>query len=213
MVVATTPEPPKLSFTDDCGLLQGFRAIYRASFLIRRPAVGRPLFRDETAFDPSPIDEHIADKIIISKAAKHAMPMPTRTGEERKAFHDTLMAELPFFLFDLLHGEVPAGYESERYGIKHYHNQEIMEILSELARDEQLLELLYAAEITSFQGSARELKQKLITHPLVGREAARLLEWHSNTGAYLGRLRRKQPKHFDDRHTNRGTLWSIELPE
>jgi hypothetical protein len=160
-----------------------------------------------------PIDEHIADKLIILKAAKHPMPMPTRTAEERKAFQDTLMAELPFYLFDLLNGEIAAEYASERYGITHYHNQEIMQILSELAPDEQLLELLYAPEITGFRGSARELKQKLCNHHLVGKEATRLLDWHANCGTYLARLARKQPKHFTSRHSRQGTVWSIDLPD
>ena len=122
------------------------------------------------------------------------------------------MAELPFFLFDLLNGEISADYASERYGITHYHNPDVMEIISELAPEEQLLELLYAAEITSFQGSARELKQRLVNHPTVGREATKLLDWHQNCGAYLGRLRKKQPTHFTDRHSRMGTVWLIELP-
>ena len=88
-----------------------------------------------------------------------------------------------------------------------------MQILSELAPDEQLLELLYAAEVTSFRGSARELKQQLCNHHLVGKEATRLLDWHATCGTYLARLARKQPKHFTSRHSRQGTVWSIDLPD
>lgn len=122
-----------------------------------------------------PIDEHIADKIIILKVDKHPMPMPTRTGEERKEFMDALVAELPFYLYELLSYQIPKQYASERYGIRRYNNQEIMEILTELAPEEHLLELLYAAEITNFQGSERDLKKILMDHHLVGKEATSVL--------------------------------------
>jgi hypothetical protein len=71
-----------------------------------------------------------------------------------------------------------------------------MQILSELAPDEQLLELLYAAEVTSFRGSARELKQKLCNHHLVGKEATRLLDWHANCGNVSSATREEAAEAF-----------------
>ncbi len=87
-----------------------------------------------------------------------------------------------------------------------------MEVLSELSAEEQLLEILYAAEVTQFQGSERELKQKLVNHSLVGKDATKLLDWHQSCGTYLDRLSRKQPKYFSSRHSRKGTIWTIDLP-
>src|SRR5947199_4251918 len=48
-----------------------------------------------------PIDDSIEDKLIILRASKFMMPMPTVTLEQRKAFWQTLVEELPAFLYDL----------------------------------------------------------------------------------------------------------------
>src|SRR5947199_8807639 len=45
-----------------------------------------------------PIDDSIEDKLIILRAWKFPMPMPTATLQQRKAFWKRLEQELPAFL-------------------------------------------------------------------------------------------------------------------
>jgi hypothetical protein len=54
-----------------------------------------------------PIDESIADKLILLKVKKHPMPMPTGTDEEAIRFLKTLEGELPAFLHWLSEWEIP----------------------------------------------------------------------------------------------------------
>ena len=49
-----------------------------------------------------PLEKSINDKIMIFKATQHPMPMPTSTGQEKAAFWQTLLRELPAFVHYLL---------------------------------------------------------------------------------------------------------------
>jgi len=51
--------------------------------------------------------DSLGDKIILLRAKLTEMPMPSETLEQREAFWQTLMSELPAFLHFLLNWEVP----------------------------------------------------------------------------------------------------------
>src|SRR4030095_5831089 len=84
------------------------------------------------------MDDDIADKIILLQVVKRPMPMPTGTDAERELFWNTLVQELPAFLWYIpREWQIPAwllkdGF-SQRYGIDSYKDPEILDALSDLA--------------------------------------------------------------------------------
>jgi hypothetical protein len=166
-----------------------------------------------------PIDESLEDKLIILKAKKHSMPMPTETDEERQIFIATLQAELPHFIAFLLDFEVPAELRSQRYGITHYQHPEILEALGTLAPETKLLDLIDTALFHSpapgvWEGSAAELERLLTKEGgPVRREALQLFSFSAACGTYLGRLQKTHPQRINHVHTRKGNCWQICPPE
>jgi hypothetical protein len=166
-----------------------------------------------------PIDESIEDKLIILKAAKHRMPLPTETNEEREFFIETLHAELPHFIDFLLNFEIPVELRSQRYGITHYQHPEILETLGTLAPETKLLDLIERTLFDSaaqgvWEGSAAELERLLTKDSSpVRREALQLFSFPAACGTYLGRLQRVFPQRFKHDHTKKGNRWKIYPPD
>lgn len=151
-----------------------------------------------------PIDESLTDKIILLKAYKHPMPMPTVSSEDREAFWSQLVKELSAFLYWLVDWEIPEDLKSHRYGITHFHHPEILEALEELQPEYRLLELIdahYFSESDSFYGAKKETKEitkkaeqieesLMLYHPIPARS---ILNFYRACGTYLSRLARKFP--------------------
>jgi hypothetical protein len=160
-----------------------------------------------------PIDESLEDKLIILKAEKHSMPMPTETNEEREIFIGSLEAELPHFIYFLLNFEIPVDLRSQRYGITHYQHPEILEALGTLAPETKLLDLIDTILFDSpapgvWEGSAAELERLLTKEGgPVRREALQLFSFSVACGTYLGRLQKACPQRINHIHTRKGNCW------
>ena len=89
-----------------------------------------------------PIDESIEDKIIILRASRFQMPMPTATIEQRKAFWQKLVDELPAFLAFLFQWEIPSKLVSARFDVTHFHHPDILQAIDNLAPESRLLRLI-----------------------------------------------------------------------
>jgi hypothetical protein len=93
-----------------------------------------------------PVDGDLADKMMLLKAYKHSMPMPTRRISERQRFWEALMEEIPHFLWWILNEyELPEEYWPERdgrYYVKPYCHPEIASMLHCLSRSSQTWELI-----------------------------------------------------------------------
>jgi hypothetical protein len=172
-----------------------------------------------------PIDESLADKIMLIRTRKLPMPMPTGTLAERAAFWNKLVSELPAFLHSLLNMEIPAELRCERFGVKHYHHPDLLAAIDALAHESRLLALIdahfwpapdetarvKATPPTSLRLTAEQLEQGLFESAF-GFEARRLLDWNNATGTYLGRLATKHPERIQrDRQAN-GRFWQIFPP-
>ena len=192
-----------------------------------RPAISlRPFWRLTISINDEPenlmippIDESLEDKLIILKAEKHVMPMPTETNEERELFIGTLHSELPHFIEFLLNFEIPVHLRSQRYGISHYQHPEILEALGALAPETKLLDLIDTTLFDSpapgvWEGSAAELERQLTKDSSqVRREAVQLLSFSAACGTYLGRLQKTHQKRIKHIHTRGGNCWQISPPE
>jgi hypothetical protein len=160
-----------------------------------------------------PLDDSIQDKLIILHVAKHPMPMPTTTLEQRKLFWATLVSELPAFLYFLTQWEVPAKLSCPRFGVKHYHHPKLLEAMGSLAPERRLMELIDAELFSlddSWEGTAGELENRLTSKDCqMHHEARRLLIYPTACGTYLSRLARESDTRVSFRETNRGRIYKI----
>lgn len=160
-----------------------------------------------------PIDDSIEDKLIILRASRAPMPMPTATLKQRERFWETLVSQLPAFLYFLCEWEIPRELSSERFGVKHFQHPEILRQLDDLAPEFRLRRLIDESIVhpgDEWQGSADELERKLTEKDSATQyEARRLFSFNTACGVYLGRLAKRFPERFVNKHTMRGNLWTI----
>ena len=165
-----------------------------------------------------PLDDSLKDKLIILKVSKQPPPMPTVTHEERQKFWQILRDELPGFIWDLLHWEIPAEIQSGRFGVLHYHHPDLLQALEESAPETKLLAIIDTAfkedvlkNDTDFTGTAEELESKL--RPAYPDATRHLFNWSNSVGTYLGRLAAKHPHRVEQNRTKSERLWKVSPPE
>lgn len=191
------------------------------------PITLRPLWRLIVSLndDPErimvlpPMGEDIEDKIMLFRAERHPMPMPTNTPEQRAAFRMALVAELPAFVDFLLGWEIPDNMVSPRYGVRHYHHPVLLTSLACTSPERHMLEMIDETLFApgryhgAWDGRAVELARELKDrgNPC-SREAEKLLAHVNSCGTYLGRLERIEPERFSQRSVNGYTYWTIQPP-
>jgi hypothetical protein len=171
-----------------------------------------------------PIDDSIADKLILLKGYKHGMPMPTEKVEQREAFWAKLVSEVPAFLDFLEKWEIPSAIRDDRFGVRHFHHPELLAALNDLAPEEELLRLI-DERIFSAQGNLNEWTwtalelEEILTSPqetflgeswVCADRAKRLLSWNNALGTYLGRLRSRYPERIEYVRTATSRMWRIK---
>lgn len=88
-----------------------------------------------------------ADKVMLLHVQDRDFPMPTGSGEERRAFQDRIAEELPAYVHWLLHEcVVPEGLQCDRFGVRYYHEPELKLSLWEDSPASELLALLDVAK-------------------------------------------------------------------
>ena len=163
-----------------------------------------------------PIEDDIADKIMLFQVSPGAMPMPTTTTDQKQQFEQTLRSELPAFLDFILNHSIPPELTNSRCGIRHYHHPELLANLSLLSSETRLLDLIDGVVFErearrEWVGRAAELERELLTasSPAYVRQAERLLHYSSACGVYLSNLARVRPERVQQ--TSRG-VYRIEAP-
>lgn len=162
-----------------------------------------------------PLDESLEDKIILLKADKHSMPMPTATPAERDAFWNALVEELPGFLSHVEQFVIPPELVSQRFGITHFHHPELLSKLDELAPESKLLSIIdnsVMLDCMPWKGRASDLEREITDDDCqYHHEARKLLTWPTACGTYLGRLKRRYPARFINTQEgdDRERLWTI----
>ena len=141
-----------------------------------------------------PLDEHIMDKMIILKCSKRPMPMPTATIEERAAFWEKLVGEIPAFLAWLDSSFwVPTEFVSQRFGVQAFQHPDIKAELLGFEPPMVLLNLidahLFGPDDEFIEMTPTEIRSALTAEGSPCRFEAQKLLQHANTcGRYLSRL-------------------------
>lgn len=168
-----------------------------------------------------PLDDDVADKVILLKVNRFSMPMATDTSQEKEQFWNALMAELPAFVNFLQNWEIPQDLRSPRFGIRHYHHPDLLEALNRTAPEYRLLALMDAIYFReqslrlspmNWEGSAEDLEKQLNSDESFRRQAQQLLSFNSACGSYLGRLASKASSRVTKRVLRGKTLWTIAPP-
>jgi hypothetical protein len=160
-----------------------------------------------------PLDESLADKLILLKAYPGPMPMPTTSHNDRVAFGNEIASELPAFLNFLLEWEIPIRIRSPRYGVCEYHNPGIVEAIGELSPEERLVELIDNCprifrpvdhlgildgrhRPSAWEGTATQLEMLIRRDDTTRLEADRLFNTPKSCSMYLSKLTKKYPGRF-----------------
>lgn len=175
-----------------------------------------------------PLDESLTDKIILLRARKAPMPMPTHTYVERNAFWAALISELPAFLHFLQEWTVPGHLRCSRYGVCAYQHPALLAAIDVLAPETRLLNLIDEVLFSECQTpgalrlpkpdqshvmTAEQLQNTLCQHGCTYTgEAKQLLSWANATGTYLGRLAKKHPERVRQHRTADSRHWEIHPP-
>lgn len=165
-----------------------------------------------------PLDDSLEDKLMLLRAYKRPMPLPTDSNEDRTAFWATLQGELPAFVHYLMTWTIPEDLRCSRNGVIHYHHPELVEAIDSLAPEQKLLLLLDSELFTTpaagpWHGTAAELEIRLKgPDSRCAHEARNLLYWQTACGVYLGRLAKRMPERIEYAHTPDSRKWTIHPP-
>jgi len=162
-----------------------------------------------------PLDQHIADKIILLRASVFKWPMPMETMSERTSFHAKILSEIPAYLHWLLHEwQMPAEVaDPARYNVATFHHPELAETLHFFSPEAELHELLGIAYADHWRNGltvnepASEIESVLRRREPV--RAERLLTFRNASGTYLGRLAKKHPQHLESVRDETRRWWII----
>ena len=162
-----------------------------------------------------PLDDDIEDKLILLKVTKASMPMSTRTPGEYAAFFRALQSELPMLVHFLQKWKIEPELQSDRFGVRRYHDYALSVALQEFSPEKHLLtmidEQIFDGHEPYWAGPARELELFLKDDRRPCSVEARRLLAHSNScGIYLARLERQFPDRISSRMGHGTKHWRIE---
>jgi hypothetical protein len=170
-----------------------------------------------------PLDNSLEDKMMLFGVAKQDMPMRTDSRAGWIAFRQKLMSELPAFIDAFTRLEIPDALRCPRFGVVHYHDSRILEILDAQSPEYRLLGFIDVVLFGSGETNpapviltAAQLSSRLTDRDFSQccYDARRLLSWSNACGTYLGRLARKRPDRVRKCRAAGERLWEIlPLPQ
>jgi len=167
-----------------------------------------------------PMSADVADKIMLLKVNRHAMPMPTDTAEEKERFWLALKAEMPHFLHFLQTWTIPVELRCPRFGIRHYHHPELLAALENTAPETRLLSLIdqivfaeaHMHRVDAFEGTADSLERTLRQSQDYRHAVDPLLKFAGACGTYLGKLAARPNSRVTGRTIHGQNRWTIQPP-
>ena len=172
-----------------------------------------------------PGDASLDHKVNYYDVSRSPMPMPTNTSAEQEIFWQTLVAELPAFIWDLLYNtHIPLEWMDGRFGLKAFRAQRVLDLLEEHQPEVKLLELLDCVyfeqncEFIAISGSYPTLTLTEMEAHLRHKDSPvkslsdDLLRGPSQMGKYMQRLVKKRPDRVVYKRTASARLYSLLPP-
>lgn len=181
-----------------------------------REAITMPLFRRltlscnderENMMIMPPLDESLLDKVALLKCG------PTVLDDDREKQWWNFVKELPSFVRHCLAQRVPKIWKDQRYGIRAFHNPDLLEALAETTEETRLENFIEEVifkqpNIREWEGTAMELEREIRNSPFAA-SAQQFFSFTSACGTYLARLEKKQPDRFKSTKSRGRTTWHI----
>ena len=157
-----------------------------------------------------PLNEDIADKLILLRASRFDFPNPINSTEEKERFEGMIRAEIPAFLHWLINKyQIPTAYaDPRRYNIATFHHPALKQNLDGLSPESKFLELIDLTYPNGLSSQpAEEIQSQIFKEHAF--QAQRLFSFLDSCGRYLARLQKKYPARIQSRHTMRGNVWTV----
>jgi len=144
-----------------------------------------------------PLDSDIEDKVMLLRAQKASVPYPSKALPTMQSYWDALVAEVPAYLYALLHWEIPEELRDIRFGVKAYQNAELLWSLSSLSPESKLWQIVLQSGLLNnygrtWTGTAADLESEL-QKSTYAKQVTDLLYYPTACGVYLSRLAKLQP--------------------
>lgn len=111
-------------------------------------------------------DSDVVDKIILMRARADGLAAVKKRFRKWRTCKAALMSEIPAFLWKMMHWEIPDDLLDDRWGVKSFHDPELVKLVTRMSEEERLLELVDAYVFDAqyahgFKGTAFELEKKI----------------------------------------------------
>lgn len=162
-----------------------------------------------------PLDASLADKITLLLCGF------ANVDSDRTRFWNAIKTELPAFLWWLMNEfEIPKSERCPRFGVKSFHNEELLAVLTDMSPEHRLLSLIDEVhfahikdkkECAPIAGSTEQIERTL-------RQSAfcfaveKLLYFSSACGVYLQRLEKQCADRVTATRKNGKAYWQIKAP-
>jgi hypothetical protein len=161
-----------------------------------------------------PLNEDIADKLILLRASRFDFPEPIQSSEEKSRFSQKLRSEIPAFLHWLLERyHIPAASaDPRRYNVATFHHPELKGNLESLSPESELLELIDLVmgeelRIGPVWITAEKLEEKIRGQH--ERRGSQVFTYRQACAKYLHRLSVKNPERVTKARTAMERGWKI----
>jgi hypothetical protein len=108
-----------------------------------------------------PMDDSLKEKIMVFHCYKGAIPEEIEDPWESD-FKNTLVNQMPFFLHWLVNIEIPQELRHPRYGVRTYHNDEIMNKLGRVENEFDFWDIVVSCYMNE-EDPGEEMKEFLVT--------------------------------------------------
>jgi hypothetical protein len=161
-----------------------------------------------------PLNSDIDDKLILLRASRFDMPMPTDTQADREALAAAILDEMPAFLHWLINVyELPEQYhDRRRYGVATYHHPVLREAIDGLSPEAELLDLIDGTLAADLEHGAKWITAEDLENRIRDRNpirAAQVFTYRQACAKYLHRLSVKMPDRVTKGRTAASNGWWI----
>ena len=145
-----------------------------------------------------PLERDIIDKVILLRASKADTPGEKNGENARRKFWETLLGEIPAFIFALKNWEIPKEIRDKRFGVVAWQNPDLVKDVQTLSNEFKLLNLLdlydpWGPTCDVFEGDALDV-ERFLRHKDKSGEVAKLLYYTSSCGRLLSALAKATPQ-------------------